>query len=141
MIFDILSNSNNNNCFLMHLIIILVEKLASISKRLPTNRQTNDLKFNLSRFLKILKNFRMLVSSRDRNIVTHTGCLMMWSPWDVNFCGNFGQKWPGFINGSKFPVNFGVFEVKIGLFDFSTKICLSIFKIFWWNYGSANRFN
>ena len=45
----------------MHLIIILVENLATILKRLPTDRQTNGFKFNLSRFLKILKNFRMLV--------------------------------------------------------------------------------
>ena len=129
----------------MHLIIILVEKLASILKRLPTNRQTNELKFNLSRFLKILKNFRMLVSSRDRNIVTHTDWLMSCSLWDINFCENCGLKWLGYIKGLKFPVNFGdkmvCFEMKIGLFDFETNICLSIFKIFWWNYGSANRFN
>ena len=36
----------------------------------------------------MIHNFRMMVSSRDRNIVTHTDAVMICSPWDRFFAKN-----------------------------------------------------
>jgi len=137
----------------MHLIIILVEKLASILKRLPTNRQTNELKFNFKliicldfwKFWKILE----CSSVPGIEILSLIQAALKYEVPGVSYLWKFWTKMILWYIKNKISCDFrrknGMFSDKIKaigvFFIFQQKTCMSIFNIFWWNYRSANRFN